>query len=124
MSRINQHLLGLAEQGLHVFTLDGAPEGVPMFTIERDVKLPRAARRATKPLSLPLSDMKEGESIFIPFAEYAPNRGDKARLISRIRTAIHRYQINHKGVSFSAHTMVDDDDQRGMRVFRIEGDIE
>lgn len=97
-----------------------------MFTIEKNITIPddgrKASRKRGRPAVFPLSDLKVGESFFVPLADWVArdsvhgNRPD-ALAISALQSTLHRAAANrHMRV---VTRRMEEGGKLGVRVWRV-----
>jgi hypothetical protein len=80
--------------------------------IDRDIPLPRRIAKRVRIGSLPLSDMKVGDSFHIPLETTEP---ELKRILHSLRVRLGRFAQKNPNFKFSSSR-----DDKGIRVWRVE----
>ena len=83
--------------------------------IEDDIPVPPGSDRRDVVRKYPLSDLKVGQSFFLPLEE----GDDLKRMANRLSQARQSYQKRNEGVRFTQR-MWEKDDVVGIRIWRVE----
>ena len=83
--------------------------------IEDDIPVPPGSDRRSVERKYPLSELKVGQSFFLPLEE----GDDIKRMATRLRQASQTYQKKHEGVRLTQR-MWEKDEQIGIRIWRVE----
>ena len=83
--------------------------------IEDDIPVPPGSDRRSVERKYPLSELKVGQSFFLPLEE----GDDIKRMANRLSPASQTYQKKHEGVRLN-HRMWEKDEQIGIRIWRVE----
>ena len=83
--------------------------------IEDDIPVPPGSDRRSVERKYPLSELKVGQSFFLPLEE----GDDIKRMANRLSQARQTYQKKHEGVRLTQR-MGEEDEQIGIRIWRVE----
>ena len=83
--------------------------------IEDDIPVPPGSDRRSVERKYPLSELKVGQSFFLPLEE----GDDIKRMANRLSQARQTYQKKHEGVRLTQR-MWEKDEQIGIRIWRVE----
>ena len=83
--------------------------------IEDDIPVPPGSERRSVERKYPLSELKVGQSFFLPLEE----GDDLKRMANRLSQARQTYQKKHEGVRLTQR-MWEKDEQIGIRIWRVE----
>jgi|TARA_R100000700_G_C3077285_1_gene84648 hypothetical protein len=83
--------------------------------IEDDIPVPPGSDRRSVERKYPLSELKVGQSFFLPLEE----GDDLKRMANRLSQARQTYQKKHEGVRLTQR-MWEKDEQIGIRIWRVE----
>ena len=83
--------------------------------IEDDIPVPPGSDRRSVERKYPLSELKVGQSFFLPLEE----GDDIKRMANRLSQARQTYQKKHEGVRLTQR-MWEKDEQIGIRILRVE----
>ena len=83
--------------------------------IEDDIPVPPGSDRRSVERKYPLSELKVGQSFFLPLEE----GDDIKRMANRLSQARQTYQKKHEGVRLTQR-MWEKDEQIGKRIWRVE----
>ena len=83
--------------------------------IEDDIPVPPGSDRRSVERKYPLSELKVGQSFFLPLEE----GDDIKRMANRLSQARQTYQKQHEGVRLTQR-MWEKDEQIGIRIWRVE----
>ena len=83
--------------------------------IEDDIPVPPGSDRRSVERKYPLSELKVGQSFFLPLEE----GDDIKRMANRLGQARQTYQKKHEGVRLTQR-MWEKDEQIGIRIWRVE----